>query len=295
MGKMKGIFFLVLTNILVIATIMLSVSILKHFGILGDATNGYNINYSEFFLYAMIYGFMGSFISLFLSKWLAVKSVGAVIIKEPHNDTEIFLFNEIEKLSNKAGIKMPEIAIYDSPDVNAFATGATRNNSLVAVSTGLLSTMDREETIGVLAHEIAHIQNGDMVTSTLIQGVMNTFVIFFAKIIGYAIAKFVTKDEEPGWIAFAIEFVLTILLSILASIVVMYHSRKREFSADADASKLTNKNYMLKALLKLKSLKQERNEHTPAELKAFAINGKWSGLFSTHPNIEDRIQALRNN
>lgn len=245
---------------------------------------------------SLVFGFSGSLISLFLSKTMALRSVGAEVIQQPRNQAEQWLFNTVQRQSQQAGIPMPDIAIYHSADVNAFATGATKNNSLVAVSTGLLDNMTEDEAEAVVAHEIAHITNGDMVTMTLLQGVLNTFVIFLSRMISTAVAS--TKDENGNsstntmvfWIT---DIVLQMVFGVIATMIAMWFSRYREYRADAGSAKLVGKEKMIMALQRLQRV------HEPQEMEgslaAFMINGVRSKeLFMSHPPLEKRIEALRN-
>ncbi|GJJ79506.1 protease HtpX [Pasteurella canis] len=242
---------------------------------------------------AALFGFSGSLISLFLSKTMALRSVGAEVIKEPRNEVEHWLMNTVRSQAERANLPMPDVAIYHSEDVNAFATGASKNNSLVAVSTGLLRAMTRDEAEAVLAHEVAHIKNGDMVTMTLLQGVLNTFVIFVSRMIAKVVSS--NRDgESSSGIYFLVAMVLEIVFGFLASIIAMWFSRYREFRADAGSAELVGKQKMIAALQRLQSL------HEPQELEgqlaAFAINGKRGGLaalFMSHPPLEKRIAALQ--
>lgn len=245
---------------------------------------------------ALVFGMGGSFISLWMSKWMAKKSTGAEVIERPRNEAEQWLMETVHRQAQRAKIKMPEVAIYDSPEMNAFATGMSRDSSLVAVSTGLLQNMSRDEVEGVLAHEVSHAANGDMVTMALIQGVMNTFVIFFARIVGGIIDGMLSGDDEEessgtGLGYFIIVFVLEMIFGILASIVVMAFSRHREFHADAGAARLEGKEKMIAALERLRMASGE--SELPAEVAALGISGKIGSLFSSHPPLDDRIEALR--
>ncbi|NBI13888.1 protease HtpX [[Haemophilus] felis] len=243
---------------------------------------------------AALFGFTGSLISLFLSKTMALRSVGGEVIVEPRNEMERWLMNTVRSQAERAGLPMPEVAIYHSEDVNAFATGPSKNNSLVAVSTGLLRSMTRDEAEAVLAHEVSHIKNGDMVTMTLLQGVLNTFVIFISRMIAKVAAT--NRDgESSAGMYFMISMVLEIVFGVLASIIAMWFSRQREFRADAGAAELTNKHKMIAALKHLQTLHEP--QEMEGQLAAFAINGKRGGLaalFMSHPPLEKRIEALQN-
>ncbi|AWX15265.1 zinc metalloprotease HtpX [Mergibacter septicus] len=249
-------------------------------------------------IFALLFGFAGSFVSLIFSKSMALRSVEGEIITTPSNQEEKWLLDTIQQQSQKAGIPMPEVAIYPSQEVNAFATGATKNNSLVAVSSGLMQQMSKDEVEAVLAHEISHIANGDMVTMTLLQGVLNTFVIWLSRLIATVASSTRNDDEEESsnsGIYFLVSLVLEIVFGFLASLIAMWFSRYREFRADAGSAQLVGKEKMIAALQRLQSL------HEPVEstgtLAAFAINGKRSGSFTellmSHPPLEKRIQALR--
>ncbi|HLA34460.1 MAG TPA: protease HtpX [Rhodocyclaceae bacterium] len=252
------------------------------------------LNLGKLLMFAAIMGFGGAFISLWLSKFMAKWSTGAQVIENPQNSTEYWLVDTVRRLSQKAGLAMPEVAIYEG-EPNAFATGASKNNSLVAVSTGLLQTMSRSEAEAVLAHEVAHIANGDMVTLTLIQGVVNTFVTFFARIVGWIVDSALSKGEErsgPGLAYTVTVIVCDIVFGILASMVVMYFSRQREFRADAGAAQLMNTPQpMIAALSRLGGMSAGE---LPKNVATSGINGApgWMELFSSHPPIEQRIAAL---
>lgn len=246
---------------------------------------------------ATVFGFGGAFISLLMSKWMAKRSVGAYVIEQPQNNTEKWLLETVKRYSEKAGIGMPEVALYQSSDMNAFATGANKNNALVAISTGLLDNMSQAEAEAVIGHEISHIANGDMVTLTLIQGVVNTFVIFLARLIAGIIDNATRSNNNQGGLGgiayFAVVIVLEMVLGVLASIVVAWFSRKREYSADIGGAQLAGKSAMIGALEKLKRSQESQLE---GSMMAFGINNKSKmiRLFASHPPLEERIQALRN-
>ncbi len=254
-------------------------------------------NTSGLLLMAAIFGMGGAFISLALSKWMAKRSTGAKVITEPGNETERWLLQTVRRQADAAGIGMPEVAVYDAPDVNAFATGMMKNNALVAVSTGLLANMSRDEAEAVLGHEISHVANGDMVTLTLIQGVLNTFVIFLARIVGSVIDGALRGNREGGggMIYFAIVMVLQVVFGLFASMIVMWFSRRREFRADAGGASLAGRQKMISALERL-ALNHNQTA-LPKEVAAFGISGHVSSgfkrLFMTHPPLEERIAALR--
>lgn len=263
---------------------------------LQNASGGMNL--TGLLIMSGIMGMSGSLISLAMSKWMAKKSMGVKIIETPANKTESWLVSTVEMQAREAGIGMPEVGIFDSASSNAFATGMNKNNALVAVSTGLMQHMNQDEVEAVLAHEVSHVANGDMVTLSLIQGVVNTFVIFFSRIIGMLIDKVVFKVERghgPGfWIG---TIIAQVVLSILASIVVMWFSRWREFRADEGGAKLAGKQKMISALRKLQQ--QSSPQAMPDEMAAFGINGGLASgikkLFMTHPPLEERILALEKN
>jgi heat shock protein HtpX len=245
-----------------------------------------------------IFGVGGSFISLLLSKPLAKRGMGAQVIEQPRNDAEAWLLQTESHQAQAAGIGMPEVAVFPSDTPNAFATGANRDKALVAVSAGLLRRMKRDEVAAVLGHEVSHVANGDMITLTLIQGVVNTFVIFFARVIGYLVDQFLFRGENeerhgPGIGYFVVSIFAQIVLGILASTIVFWFSRRREFRADAGGARLAGREEMIRALERLKA--QTEAEPLPDQLAAFGISGKsggWSRLFMTHPPLEERIAAL---
>ena len=288
---MKRIFLFLVTNLAVVVTLSVVASVLG----INQYITAQGINFGALLMFAAVFGFGGAFISLAISKWSAKMAVGAQVIESPRNSAEYWLVDTVKRQAQAAGIGMPEVAIYDSPEVNAFATGMSRNNALVAVSTGLLERMTREEAEAVLGHEVSHVANGDMVTLTLIQGVLNTFVIFLSRAIGYFVDRVVLKNQEgPGLGYFLTHIVLEILFGILASIVVMWFSRQREFRADAGGARLAGRGKMIAALQRLQSLQEE--SHLPEKVAAFGIKGGrpgWMALFSTHPPLEQRIEALR--
>ena len=289
---MKRIFLFLATNIAVLLVLSIVVKILGVDRIL--TANG--INYMNLLIFSGVIGFGGSFISLAMSKWMAKRGTGAQVIVQPRSETEIWLTQTVQKLASQAGIGMPEVAVFDSDSPNAFATGMNKNKALVAVSTGLLHSMKRGEVEAVLGHEISHVANGDMITLSLIQGVVNTFVIFISRIVGYFVDRVVLKNEEgPGMGFFLTNIVAQIVFGILASIIVMWFSRKREYAADAGGAKLTGTGSMIAAL---ESLQRNALEPLPGQMKAFGIAGKPSTsglklLFMTHPPLEDRIAALK--
>lgn len=282
---MMRIMLFLATNfaVMIVLGIILSVT-----GIAGNSTGG-------ILIMSMLFGFAGSLISLFMSKTLALKSVGAEIITTPRNDAERWLVETVTRQSKQAGIPMPDVAIYYSNDVNAFATGATKNNSLVAVSSGLLNAMTKDEAEAVLAHEVSHIANGDMVTMTLLQGVLNTFVIFLSRLIASVVANGRNSDNEESQHSgtyFLVSMVLEAVFGVLATIIAMWFSRYREFRADAGSAQLVGKAKMIAALERLQRVHSP--EELPGSLNAMMINGKAKEIFMSHPPLEKRIAALKN-
>src|SRR5688572_4611529 len=291
---MKRIVLFVATNVAVLAVIYLVLNILGVERIMTQ--DGTRLDLGALLAFSAVVGFTGSFISLAISKWMAKMSTRAHVIDTPRNAAESWLVNTVHRLADQAGIRHPEVAIYDSPDVNAFATGPTRNNALVAVSTGLLSRLSEREVEAVLGHEVSHVANGDMVTLTLLQGVVNTFVVFLSRVIGFVIDRVVLRNERgtgPGF--FLASFVAQILLGILASMIVMWFSRQREFRADAGGAKLAGRDSMIRALEGLRRSAQPAE--LPAAIRAFGISGGRRGrlgrLFMSHPPLEERIAALQ--
>ncbi|MDP2828059.1 MAG: protease HtpX [Sulfuricellaceae bacterium] len=287
---MKRIFLFLATNMAIMLVLSITMRILG----VEPYLNANGLDLSNLLAFAAIMGFGGAFISLAISKWSAKRSVGAQVITEPSNSEEFWLVQTVERQARIAGIKMPEVAIYDSPDVNAFATGMTKNSALIAVSTGLLRGMTREEAEAVLGHEVSHAANGDMVTMALIQGVVNTFVMFFSRVIGYVVDKVVFKTERGTGPAFFVTMIIAeMVLGILASIIVMWFSRRREFIADTGGADLAGKQNMINALKRLGSL---HPAPLPEKMAAFGIAGGGASglkrLFMTHPPIEERIAAL---
>ena len=288
---MKRIVLFLATNIAIMVVLGITVHLLG----LNQFMAGGQLNLGMLLAFSAVLGFGGSFISLLISKKVAKWSTGAQVIETPRNPTEQWLIQTVERFARKANIAMPEVAIYDGAP-NAFATGPSKNNSLVAVSTGLLQSMSREEAEAVLAHEVAHVANGDMVTLTLIQGVVNTFVFFLARVVGFAVDQFLRKDNEEsngqGMGYFITVIVMEITLGILASIIVMYFSRQREFRADSGAAQLMgSRQPMISALKRLGGMQAGE---LPSSMAASGISGKGGimALFSSHPPIEQRIEAL---
>lgn len=288
---MKRIVLFLATNVAIMVVLGITVHVLG----LNQFMAGGQLNLTMLLAFSAVLGFGGSFISLLISKKVAKWSTGAQVIETPRNPTEQWLVSTVQRFADKAGIAMPEVAIYEGAP-NAFATGPSKSNSLVAVSTGLLQSMSREEAEAVLAHEVAHIANGDMVTLTLIQGVVNTFVFFLARVVGFMVDQFLRKDDSEssgqGMGYFITVIVMEITLGILASIIVMYFSRQREFRADSGAAWLMgNKQPMISALKRLGGMQAGE---LPSNMAASGISGKGGvmALFSSHPPIEQRIQAL---
>jgi heat shock protein HtpX len=290
---MKRVLLFLLTNIAILVVLSVVVSVLG----LDQALYQRGLNLGALLGFSFVFGMGGAFISLAISKWMAKMAVGATVIEKPRNDTESWLVNTVHMHAQAANIAMPEVAIYDSPEPNAFATGRSRNNSLVAVSTGLLRAMNADQASAVLGHEVSHIANGDMVTLTLIQGVLNTFVIFLSRVIGYIVDRALHRDGEGGYgIGYFVTVIVTqILLGILASMVVYWYSRRREYRADAGGAYLAGKANMIGALEALQ--RSVEPEHMPEQLAAMGISGVRKGglrmLFASHPPMEDRIAALR--
>ena len=284
---MKRILLFLATNLAVM--LVLSVVLSLVFSVLGIDSR----SISGLLVFAAVFGFGGSFISLFMSKWMAKRSTGAMVIEQPRNATEQWLVQTVRRQAQQAGIAMPEVALYDSPEMNAFATGPSRNNALVAVSTGLFRNMREDEVEAVLAHEVSHVANGDMVTLTLIQGVVNTFVIFFARLIAGAISGNRGEGQSNNGVVYMLTvLVLEMAFGVLASLIVMWFSRQREYRADAGAAKLAGAGKMIAALERLRNNHESRLE---GSMMAFGIASKpaTSELFLSHPPLEKRIAALR--
>jgi len=288
---MKRIVLFLATNLAIV--LMLSVT-MRLLGVEPYLTaQGLNLN--SLLIFAAVMGFGGSLISLALSKWTAKMSVGAQVIDSPRTQEEIWLVDTVRRQAQAAGIGMPEVAIYDSPEVNAFATGMNKNNALVAVSTGLLRTMSRDEAEAVLGHEVSHVANGDMVTLALIQGVVNTFVMFLSRVIGHFVDRVVFKTENGHGPAFFVTMIVAeLILGLLASIIVMWFSRQREFRADRGGASLAGRQKMIAAL---QALQRQHPAPLPDKMAAFGISGGMGGglkrLFMTHPPLEERIAALK--
>jgi heat shock protein HtpX len=290
---MSRIFLFIATNIAVIALISITFQILGIEGLL--AANGVDLNLYALLVMSAVIGFGGSFISLAISKWMAKRSMGVQIIENPAHPQERWLVDTVAKQAENAGIGMPEVGIFQSDAVNAFATGMSRNNALVAVSTGLLQAMTADEAEAVLGHEVSHIASGDMITMGLIQGVVNTFVIFLSRIIGFFVDRVILKNQRGFGIGYFISSILAqIVLSFFASMIVMWFSRRREFRADEGGADLAGKHKMIAALQKLQG---DQAEDLPGEFAAFGINGGrptgLRALFMSHPPLEERIAALQ--
>lgn len=290
---MKRIFLFLATNL----AVMLVLSIVLNLLGVNRFLMGSGINIPQLLVFSMVIGFAGSLISLFISKWMAKKSTGAYVIdpQNPRNQQEAWLVSTVHQLADNAGIGHPEVAIYEG-EPNAFATGAFKNDALVAVSTGLLSTMTQEEVMAVLGHEVAHVANGDMITLTLIQGVVNTFVVFFSRIVGYIVDRIILKNERDGvgMGYYAAVIVSEIVFGVLASMIVAWFSRWREYRADAGAAQLLGSpTPMINALARLGGVE---TSDLPKSFEASGIAGGRSlgALFASHPPIEDRIRALQN-
>ncbi len=288
---MKRILLFLGTNLAIVMVLSVSMRLLG----VEPYLNANGLNLTSLLIFAAVMGFGGSFISLAISKWSAKKSMGVHVIETPSNSTEFWLVETVRKYAAEAGITMPEVGIYDAPEVNAFATGMSKNGSLIAVSTGLLQQMTREEAEAVLGHEVSHAANGDMVTLALIQGVVNTFVMFLSRVIGSLVDKIVFKTERGHGPAFFVTMIVAeLVLGILASIIVMWFSRQREFRADRGGAHLAGRKNMIAALERLNTL---HPQPLPDKMAAFGISGGGGNgirrLFMTHPPMEERIAALK--
>ena len=290
---MKRIFLFLATNLAVVLLLSVVANLLG----VNRFLVGNGLNVPALLIFAAIFGMGGSLISLLMSKWIAKRSVGAQVIEQPRTQTEQWLVETVRRQSQAAGIGMPEVALYDSPEPNAFATGANRTSALVAVSTGLLEQMSAEEVEAVLGHEVSHVANGDMVTLSLLQGVLNTFVIVLARVVGYLVDQALSRGENrgPGIGYFITSFVMELLFGFLASLIVMWFSRYREFHADAGGARLAGRGKMIAALERLRQLHEP--SQLPSQMAAFGINGGLGDglrkLLMTHPPLEERIEALR--
>lgn len=288
---MKRIFLLIITNFAVLFVLSISMQLLGIDRMLEQETG---LNLQGLLLMAALFGFGGAFISLLISKWMAKMATGAQVIEVPSNMTERWLVDTVKRHAGKAGVGMPEVAVYDSPEINAFATGWNRNNALVAVSTGLLQNMTQEEAEAVLGHEVSHVANGDMVTLTLIQGVLNTFVIFLSRVVGFFVDRVLLRNERGYGIGYWITtMVAQLVLGVLAAVIVAWFSRYREFRADAGGAALAGREKMISALERLK-LNQEQSQ-LPAQISAFGISGGGGvmRLLMSHPPLDERIAVLR--
>ena len=288
---MKRIVLFLATNMAIVLVLSITMRILG----VEPYLTAQGLNLTSLLIFAAVMGFGGSLISLAISKWMAKKSMGVRVIETPANSTEFWLVETVKKYATDAGIGMPEVGIFDSPEVNAFATGMNKNNALVAVSAGLLHTMTRPEAEAVIGHEIAHVANGDMVTLALIQGVVNTFVMFLSRVIGHTVDRVVFKNENGHGPAFFVTMIIAeMVLGILASTIVMWFSRQREFRADRGGASLAGRQNMIAALQRLNSL---HPAPLPEKMAAFGIAGGGGGglkrLFMTHPPLEERIAALK--
>jgi len=288
---MKRIALFLATNLAIVLVLSVTMRLLG----VEPYLNANGLNLTSLLIFAAVMGFGGSFISLAISKWSVKKSMGVQVIETPSNSTELWLVETVRRYATEAGIKMPEVGVFDSPEVNAFATGMSKNSSLIAVSTGLLQRMTRKEAEAVLGHEVAHAANGDMVTLALIQGVVNTFVMFLSRVIGHLVDRVVFKTERGHGPAFFVTMIVAeLVLGVLASIIVMWFSRRREFSADRGGASLAGRQNMIAALERLNTM---HPQPLPDKMAAFGIAGGGANgikrLFMTHPPLEERIAALK--
>jgi heat shock protein HtpX len=293
---MRRILLFVLTNLAIMLVLGIVYSLLVGSGILGPWADATSLG--GLLVWAAVFGLGGSFISLALSRWMALRSTGGRIIETPLNADESWLKSTVERLARQAGIATPDVAIYDAPEPNAFATGARRDHALVAVSTGLLQSMNRDQVEAVLGHELTHVSNGDMVTLTLIQGVLNTFVFFLSRVVAEIVGRAMARDDRDGGGISTIAYFVTsmiaqILFGILASLIVMAFSRWREFRADAGGARLAGRTKMISALQRLQAAHAEAA--LPKQLQAFGIagGGGFTRLFMSHPPLDERIAALQ--
>jgi heat shock protein HtpX len=289
---MKRILLFLATNLAIVVLLGIVLRLLGIESILDESGTGLNLG--ALLIFAAVFGFAGSFISLAISKWSAKRMMGVRVITQPANATESWLVNTVRNQAQQAGIGMPEVGVFDSPQPNAFATGARRDAALVAVSTGLLKSMSQQEAEAVLAHEVSHVANGDMVTLALIQGVVNTFVIFLARVIGHTVDRVVFRNEQGHGPAFWITTIVAeLVLGLLATMIVMWFSRQREFRADAGGARLAGRQHMIGAL---ERLRERHPGPLPDKMAAFGIAGGGGGglkrLFMSHPPLEERIAAL---
>ena len=292
---MKRVFFFIIVNIAILFVLSIFLSLIGFTGILQQ--NGIDLDYNSLMIFSLVFGMGGSFISLYMSKWMAKSLAGVQIITSPKNDFEKWYFNTVKKQSNLLDLKMPEIGVFQSDAPNAFATGASKNSSLIALSTGLISKMNKLEVEAVIGHEMSHVANGDMVTLSLIQGVVNAFVIFFSRVIGHFVDRVILKNERGYGIGYFFTVIFAqIILGILASTIVCWYSRMREYRADIGGAQISGKENMISAL---KSLEKFSAARLPDQMLAFGISNKgqkstFQKLFSTHPPLNKRIQALEN-
>jgi heat shock protein HtpX len=291
---MKRVVLFIVTNLAIVLVLGIVLNLLGVSRVLDE--QGIGLDLGNLLVFAAVFGFGGAFISLAISKWTAKRMTGATVIETPRNNQEAWLLNTVRRQAEMAGIGMPEVAVYPANDINAFATGMRRNAALVAVSTGLLNAMNEAEAEAVLAHEVSHVANGDMVTLALIQGVVNTFVIFLSRVVGHFVDRVVFKTERGHGPAFYITSIIAqMVFGIIASILVLYFSRQREFRADAGAARLAGRDKMVAALERLRS--SVKQPHLPDQMAAFGISGTvghgMKRLFMTHPTLEERIAALK--
>ena len=293
--NMKRIFFFIITNIAILLVLSIFLSLLGFTGIL--QSNGIDLDYNSLMLFSLVFGMGGSFISLYMSKWMAKSLAGVKVIKSPNNQFESWYVQIVERQSETLGIRVPEIGIFNSPSPNAFATGSSKNNSLVALSTGLIESMNKDEIEAVIGHEMSHVANGDMVTLSLIQGIINAFVIFFSRVIGHFVDRVILKNERGYGIGYFFTVIFAqVILGILASTIVCWFSRRREFRADFGGAQLTSKEAMISSLRTLEKMSAAK---LPDQMLAFGISNQGNSqtlrkLFSTHPPIRERILALEN-
>ena len=288
----KRVALFLATNLAVMVLLGIVLSVLQ--GVFGINLG----NNGALLLMSAMFGFGGAIVSLLISKWMAKRSTGMQMIEQPRNETELWLVNTVRRQAEAAGIAMPEVGVYDAPEINAFATGPSRNNALVAVSTGLLRAMSRDEAEAVLGHEVSHVANGDMVTMALIQGVLNTFVIFFARIVARVIDGALSgnrDDDRPSFFYYIIVMVLDMVFGLFASMIAMWFSRWREFRADAGGANLAGRDKMVAALKRLALT--YGHSTLPSQIQAFGISGAIAhglrGLFLSHPPLEERIRRLQ--
>ncbi|MEC9206002.1 MAG: protease HtpX [Pseudomonadota bacterium] len=292
---MKRIFLFILTNIAILVVLSIFLSLTGFTGILQN--NGIDLDYNSLMIFSLVFGMGGSFISLYLSKWMAKKMAGVQVIQKPSNEFEKWYFATVQRHSEILGIKVPEIGIFNSDAPNAFATGASKNSSLVALSTGLINKMNKNEVEAVIGHEMSHVANGDMVTLSLIQGIINAFVIFFSRVIGHFVDRVILKNERGYGIGYFFTVIFAqVVLGILASTIVFWFSRRREYRADFGGAQLTGKENMIAALA---ALQKHSAAQLPDQMVAFGISNRGQKsylrkLFSSHPPLENRIEALRN-